>query len=142
MVEKNGSDKYLSLEDIANAADEEYREIAIKEWGQNGQPGVLLISTISAADMIEWSEENDGPARKNAALRLITKAYRKPDKTRLTDAEQGKLLNLLKSKSSKTCSFIVREILELNGLATRKTEELIKNDFGEAAGGVSPTNVH
>src|SRR5262245_56354749 len=99
-------DKVVSLADFENADDVEYATIPAWKEGE-----VIRIKSVSAGDMIEWSEANDGPAKRTAGLRLIVKS--------VVDADGRLLLNdshlqMLRNRSHKKTEEIVKAILKLN----------------------------
>jgi hypothetical protein len=107
MKEQNGK-KFVRMEDWLAEDDTEYTVVAGLKDGE-----VFRIKSLTAGDMIAWSEANEGEAKRTAGLRLIVKS--------LVD-EDGKLvledshIALLRKKNHKTTERLVREILKHNGL--------------------------
>ncbi len=62
-------DQIDSMADILDAKDVEYATI---EGFTKDKP--FRIGTLSAGDLIEWSEANEGEAKRTAGLRLICKS--------------------------------------------------------------------
>lgn len=88
----------------------------------------LMIGSLTAGDMIEFSESNEGEAKKTAGLRLITKSLVNSKGERY--AADPKNIAVFRAKSHKATERIVREILKLNGIEIRedkKAEERAKN---------------
>ena len=106
-------DEFLGKNDI------EYAEVPV---GVNGD--VVRIGSLTAGDMIEWAEANEGEAKRTAGLRLIVKS--------LVD-EQGNRIGKdsdiprLRGKSQKWTQAIVKEILKHNGLEPKAQEEVKKD---------------
>lgn len=110
----------LSMEEIAASDDVEYAEIPGFKPNQ-----VFRIGSLTAGDLIEWSEANDGEAKRTAGLRLITKSLVDANGVRI--AIDPKNIAVFRAKSHKVTERIVREILVLNGMNV-KTEDAVKKD--------------
>lgn len=109
--------KVMSMADIAAADDVEYFDI--EAWG-----GIVRIGSLDANAFITWQEENDGPAKRTAGLRLIVDSLVDEQNNRIgTD----KHLEMLKKKSVKMTEKVVTEIVRLNGLKVKGTDST-KND--------------
>jgi len=106
--------KYLSIEEIEAAPDVQYDEV--EAWG-----GTLRIGTISANDMLDFVEANEGPAKKTAGLRLIVKSIVDGEGNRIGS---DKMLTALGKKDSGTINKVVTKILELNGLSKEAAKKL------------------
>lgn len=108
----------MSIEDFLED-DTEYAEIPGLKDGQ-----VVRIKSLTAGDIIEWSEASEGEAKRTAGLRLIIRS--------VVDAE-GKLLmddtyiSTLRKKSHKITERIVREILRHNGMQVKQQEDVKKD---------------
>jgi hypothetical protein len=112
------ADKILSLTDILNADDVEYATVPGFKPGE-----AFRIQSLTAGDMIEWSEANAGDAKRTAGLRLIIKS--------LVDDKGAPILDdthiaTLRNKSHKVTERVVKEILKLNGMNVK--EDAAKND--------------
>lgn len=110
--------KILSMDDIMKADDVEYATIPGFKDGE-----FFRIQSLTAGDLIEWSEANEGEAKRTAGLRLIVKS--------LVDNEGKTIANdqhiaVLRRKSHKVTERIVKAILELNGMNV-KQEDKAKN---------------
>lgn len=131
----DGSEKkVLSIEDVVAADDVKYLELDVPEWG-----GTVKLGSLSAGDLIEWHEANEGPAKRNAGLRLLVKSFIGPDGKRLADP--NKHIETFRNKDNKVLERLLREIVKLNGL-TIKGQDDAKNSSGEVPGGASPTVLH
>lgn len=122
--------KLLSIEEVTAVEDITYDVIDIPEWG-----GKIRIGSITAEDMMEWVESNEGEARRTAGLRLIVKSLVDEEGNRIGAPN---LLQVLKKKNNAVCTRIVERILKLNQLNPKASEEL-KNASSEAPTGASPT---
>jgi hypothetical protein len=101
-------EKVLSMEEFLSEPDVEYATIPGLKPGT-----VLRIGSLSAGDLIEWSEANEGDAKRTAGLRLIVKSMVDKDGVRIgTD----KHIVALRNKSHKLTERLVKEILSLNGM--------------------------
>ncbi len=82
----------------------------------------LRIGSLTAGDMIEWSEANGTEAKRTAGLRLITKSLVDVNGNRY--AENPKNIQILRNKRHRITENIVRAILKLNGMEIKKDGEL------------------
>jgi hypothetical protein len=110
--------KVLSFDDILSANDTRYDEVEV--WG-----GVVRIGSLTAGDMIEFVESNEGPAKRTAGLRLIIKSLVDADGKRIG---QDSHLDGLRKKDNESTSKVIKAILKLNGLDTKKAQDEAKND--------------
>ena len=101
-----GVKKYLSADEMLDAKDIEYAEV--EAFG-----GIVRIGSIDAGQMIEFTEGNKGPAKRNAGLRMIIQSLVDGEGNRIGDMKD---LDRWKKRSQKTCNKIVKAALELNGL--------------------------
>lgn len=113
---------YGSMEDILGASEVEYRTINGFKEGEQVQ-----IGSVSAGDMIEWSEASEGPAKKTAGLRLLCKSLVGPASDYKRYADDPKNIDKFRALPHKVVQRIVEEILDLNGLNVKKDKEA-KND--------------
>jgi len=111
--------KVLSMEEITASDDVEYAEIPGFKPGQ-----VFRIGSLSAGDLIEWSEANEGEAKRTAGLRLICKSLVDAEGVRI--ALDPKNVVVFRAKSHKVTERIVREILTLNGMNVKADEDVKK----------------
>jgi len=109
-----------SMDDILSANDVEYATI---EGFTPGKP--FRIASLTAGDLIEWSEANEGEAKRTAGLRLITKSLVNSKGVRFAD--NPKNIAVFRQKSHKVTERIVKEILKLNGM-TVNAEAATKKD--------------
>lgn len=84
----------------------------------------IRIGSVSAGDMIEWSESNEGEAKRTAGLRLITKSLVNAQGVRISSDRD---IIKLRSMRHNVTERIVKEILKLNGM-TVKADKDSKND--------------
>lgn len=120
-----------SLDDIRDASNIEYRELAGFKPGQK-----VWIGSLTAGDMLEWSEagDEDKEVKRMAGLRLVSKSLvsveaetGKPGPTSVRYANTPESLEILKKKNQRDMQNLVKEILDLNGLTPRK-EDAAKKD--------------
>lgn len=114
-----GDDEFLSADGVIGTNDIEYD--TIPAWG-----GKLRIQSLTAGDLIEWSEANDsGEAKRTAGLRLIVKsAVDKDGKLIFIDKHIAKL----REKSHKETEKVVKGILKLNAMLVKSQDTAAKND--------------
>jgi hypothetical protein len=99
------------------------------------KPGqVFVLASVTAGDMIEWSEANEGEAKRTAGLRLIVKS--------VVDGEPGvdegakgvrimtdAHIQVLRKLPHKVTEGIVEQILKLNGIKVKgQGESDVKKD--------------
>lgn len=117
---------YGSLDEIVSdgAQQVEFRTID----GFAGPTGrKIRIGSVTAGDMIEWSEANEGDAKRTAGLRLITKSLVNAKGERYAD--DPKNIQKFRGMRHRETQRIVEEILELNGMKVKKDkEEAAKKD--------------
>ncbi len=111
-----------SMEEIDSGNDIEYKVID----GYKDEEKVM-IGSLTAGDLIEWSESNDGPAKRTAGLRLITKSLVGPEPDYVRYAVNPKNIEVFRRKSHKRTEAIVKEILALNGMEV-KQDTAAKNE--------------
>ena len=113
---------YGSMDEIlADGATEiEYAEV------EGFKPGKKIrIGSVTAGDIIEWSEANEGEAKRTAGLRLICKSLVNEKGERIAD--DPKNIAKFRTMRHKETERIVKEILKLNGMNV-KEEEKVKKD--------------
>ncbi len=110
----------LSVEDMLAAPDVQYKYVDARPLGW---PGRVRIGSLTANDLIEWTEANEGPAKRTAGLRLLIKSLVDKDGNRIGRSEH---LEKFKQKSHKAVDAIVKEIIDFNGLVVVKKDA--KND--------------
>lgn len=126
---------YGSMDEIAasGVSDVEYATIDGFKPGEKAR-----IGSVTAGDIIEWSEANEGEAKRTAGLRLITKSLVGPEKPfggKPVDgfipnhryADDPKNIAKFRAMRHKETERIVKEILKLNGMNV-KAEAEVKKD--------------
>lgn len=104
---------FESAHDLLAAEDVEY--VVVSGW--NGQ---IRLQSLTAGDMIEWSEANEGEAKRTAGLRLIVKSVVDSKGVLiLTDTH----IATLRKKSHRVMETIVKAILKLNGMNVKAETE-------------------
>lgn len=118
MAEK---EQYIeSMEEIEAAQDIEY---AVVEGFTPGKP--FRIGSLTAGDLIEWSEANETEAKRTAGLRLICKSLVNAKGERY--ALDPKNIEVFRKKNHKITERIVTDILKLNGMTVKKDNEAGKD---------------
>lgn len=112
-------DVFESMDEFLSEPDIEYAEIPGFTPGRK-----IRVGSLSAGDLIEWSEANETEAKRTAGLRLIVKSMVNSKNERIgTDKDIPKL----RIKSHKVTERIVKEILKLNGMSVA-SDVAAKND--------------
>lgn len=109
MTDKVVESQIETMDEILASQDVEYATI---EGFTKDKP--FRIGSLTAGDLIEWSEANEGEAKRTAGLRLITKSLVNSKNERY--AADPKNIAILRMKSHKVTERIVKEILKLNGM--------------------------
>lgn len=126
---------YMSLDEMLDVDDIAYADVVVPQWAKNGKSGKVRIGSLTADDMMDWLEANDGPAKRTAGLRLIAKSLVDKDGKRVGgDTAVVKLA----SRNTQAINLLVTAVLELNGLKKDAGKDA-KNDSSEANTGASPT---
>lgn len=110
-----------SLDEIEKAEDIEYAEV---EGFAPGRP--FRIGSLTAGDLIEWSEANEGEAKREAGLRLIVKSLVNSKNERYA-ASDPKAIAVLRKKNHKVTERLVTDVLKLNGMNVKKDAEAKKD---------------
>jgi hypothetical protein len=118
MSEVNGV-KIVGISDIEADDDVEYATIPAFKEGE-----FFRIKSLTAGDMIDWSEANEGEAKRTAGLRLIVKSLVDEDGKRIANDSH---IALFRKKSHKRAEEIVKAILKLNGMNVKGTDEAKKD---------------
>lgn len=107
---------YASVDDIiaSGANDVEYAVIDGFKPGEK-----FRIGSVTAGDVIEWVEANEGEAKRTAGLRLITKSLVGPPPENVRYADDPKFISKFRQMRHKETDRIVREILKLNGMQVK-----------------------
>lgn len=113
---------YGSMDEIlaSGASDVEY---ALVDGFKPGEK--VRIGSVTAGDMIEWSEANEGEAKRTAGLRLICKSLVNKEGVRY--ANDDKNIKKFRDMRHKETERIVREILKLNGMNVKQQDEAKKD---------------
>jgi hypothetical protein len=115
-------DDFLSVDEMLSSADVEYA--SVPAWNKSdGTPGNVRIGSLTAGDMIDFVQANEGPAKATAGIRLIIKSLVDKNGVRVGDIKQ---MDAFKKKNSKITNSVVEAILKLNGL-DKKVQETAKN---------------
>ena len=112
---------YMGMDDILTASDIEYKSVPFGN-------GLVCIGSVTAGDLIEWSEENEDKSKKRVAgLRLIVKSLcdRPFDpKTGQGGNRIGKPehVEMFAKKAHKSTETLLKQILKLNGMEVKENE--------------------
>jgi hypothetical protein len=112
------------IESMAEIEAAEDIEFAVVEGFKPGQP--FKIGSLTAGDLIEWSEANEGEAKRTAGLRLIQKSLVNSKGERYA-ANDPRAIDVFRKKNHKTTERIVTDILKLNGMNV-KADTAAKKD--------------
>jgi hypothetical protein len=128
---------YFGREEIVQADDQQYDEVAVPEWAPAGDPEpdkwILKLKGMTGLqrDHFEASMAPRGNSRKpnmeNFRARLVAQCAVDVDGNRLFNSGDLKMLG---SKSAKALSRVYDKCQEMNGLSDADVEELVE-DFGD-----------
>lgn len=107
-----------SLDEIEGAQDAEYATV---EGFTPDRP--FRIGSLTAGDLIEWSEANEGEEKRTAGLRLIAKSLVNAAGVRYAALDLKKSIAVLRQKNHKVTERIVVDILKLNGMNVKGNTE-------------------
>lgn len=125
--------KYLSIQDIDSTDTTVYKDVPA--WG-----GMVRLASLSADEMIDYVEGNEGPGQRVAGIRLLVKSLVDDTGKRIGKEEH---VEIFKKKDTLTMSRLVGEAMELNGIQRPKAVvDAIKNASSEAQIGASPSTLH
>lgn len=116
--EKVLDDVVAGMSEIETVRNEEFATVPGFKEGQ-----VLRIGSITAGDFIEWQEANKGEAKRTAGLRLICKSLVGPAPANERYAVADKNIQVFRRMSHKSTENVVKAILKLNGIRTKRTKD-------------------
>lgn len=123
--------KPISVTDMLAAAE----PLASVEYARTAgfKPGqVFVLGSVTAGDMIEWSEANEGEAKRTAGLRLIVRSV-VDGEPGVDDGARGvRIMDdthiaLLRKLPHKTTENVVKAILKLNGMNVKADNDAKKD---------------
>ena len=116
---------YESIDEMlaGGASDVEY---ALIEGFKLGGPK-LRIGSVTAGDVIAWSEANESEAKRTAGLRLLTKSLVGPEPSNIRYADDDKNIAKFRAMRHNVTKHVIREIIKLNGMSV-KDEDKSKKD--------------
>ena len=124
--------KLLSLDEILQKDDTQYREVEVPEWG-----GTVRLGSLTAGKMIEFFEKKDEGDKKTLAMRLFLECLVDDSGKRIGDKAK---LEALKEKNLQVFVRLLPDMLDLNGMGTKSVPvEDAKNDSAATGSGGSPT---
>lgn len=115
---------YESVDEMVSDGASEVQYATIEGFKPNK---LINIGSVSAGDMIEWSEANEGEAKKTAGLRLITKSLVGSKEKGYPRISSDRDIPKLRTMRHNVTERIVKEILKLNGMTVKQDKDL-KND--------------
>lgn len=124
-AEASVSDKiYASMDEIfsSGAGDVEYAVIDGFKPGEK-----VRIGSVTAGEVISWSEANEGEAKRTAGLRLITKSLVGPAPGNVRFADSDKNIAKFREMRHNVTERIVKAILELNGMNVKAQDQAKKD---------------
>ena len=121
MAEEQKDEIYESVDEMVADGASEVQYATIEGFISNKK---IRIGSVSAGDMIEWSEANETEAKRTAGLRLISKSLVNKSGVRISsDKDIAKFRTMRHNVTER----IVKEILKLNGMNV-KADKDAKND--------------
>ena len=115
---------YASMDDLEASGKDDIEYATIDGF----KPGEKFrIGSLTAGDLIEWAEANDGEAKRTAGLRLITKSLVGPEPENRRYADDPRNIPRFRARNHRITERIVKEILKLNGMNV-KDDTTRKND--------------
>jgi hypothetical protein len=121
---EQGDKIYASMDDMfaSGPTDVEYDVIDGFKDGEK-----IRIGSVTAGDIIEWQDMLDGPAKRNAGLKLISKSLVGPAPGNVRFADNDKYIAKFKEMRHKDTERILKAIVKLNGMNV-KDEAAAKKD--------------
>ena len=123
--------KPISVTDMLAAAE----PLASVEYARTAgfKPGqAFVLGSVTAGDMIEWSEANEGEAKRTAGLRLIVRSVVDGEPGVDEGARGARIMDdthiaLLRKLPHKTTENVVKAILKLNGMNVKADNDAKKD---------------
>ncbi len=118
----------LSIDEMLGADDVEYK--VIPTWMvKDAKTGTMVqgysrIGSLDAESIIEWRDENEGPAKKTMGIRLLVKSLVDKDGARIGTPKH---YEAFKKKSNAVMERILGEIVKLNGMTVKQDEAAKKS---------------
>jgi hypothetical protein len=124
MANEKAEKIYASMDEIMSSgvSDVEYAVIDGFKPGEK-----VRIGSVTAGDIMEWSEASEGEAKKTAGLRLIIKSLVGPEPSNIRYADDPKNIAKFRAMRHKETERIVKEILVLNGMTVKQQAEAKKD---------------
>ncbi len=116
----------LSIDEMLGAEDVEYA--VIPTWKVKNAKGEMVqgysrIGSLDAESIIEWRDENEGPAKKTMGIRLLVKSLVDKDGARIGTPKH---YEAFKKKSNAVMERILGEIVKLNGMTVQQDDKAKK----------------
>lgn len=122
-------DKIATIDEILAAETTKYE--VVDAFGLK-----IRLGSLSAGDMLDFIESNEGAAKKTAGLRLIALSLVDEQGNRVGKAAH---LDSLKKKNAEDVNKLVGKIFALNGM-TDAAKKLVGNASSEATSVASPSD--
>ncbi len=87
----------------------------------------VRIGSVTAGDMIEWSEANETEAKRTAGLRLICRSLVGPEPGNIRYANDDKNIAKFRTMRHNVTERIVKAILKLNGMNVKQDADAKKD---------------
>ncbi len=119
-------EQILSIDEMLGAEDVEYA--VIPTWKVKNAKGEMVqgysrIGSLDAESIIEWRDENEGPAKKTMGIRLLVKSLVDKDGARIGTPKH---YEAFKKKSNAVMERILGEIVKLNGMTVQQDDKAKK----------------
>lgn len=120
--------RILTIDEMLAAEDIEYA--TIETWKvKDPKTGQMVqcysrIGSLNAEQIIDWREQNEGPAKRTMGIRLLVDSLVDADGNRIGTSKH---YEAFKKKSNAVMEKILAEIVKLNGM-TVKQENATKKD--------------
>jgi hypothetical protein len=130
----HAEERFLSLDEILAKSDTQYEVLDVPQWG-----GKIRIGSLPGDEFVEWTEANEGEAKKTAGARIILKSLVDANGTRIGDLKK---LEQMKKRDTSVINYVVQKILLLNGVHPSQQKALLetKNGSSGVSSGSLPTS--
>lgn len=124
IVEPVGDKIYASMDEIFSGEPDK-EEYAVIPGFKDGEK--IRIGSVTAGEIIEWQEANEGEAKKTAGLRLICRSLVGPPPGNIRYANSDKNIAKFRAMRHKETERILKEIIKLNGMTVKGDAEAKKD---------------
>ena len=122
----NATKRYLTAEQILEMDDLNTMDVEVPEWPIDGEPGIVRLKTLSAREALTFQKQmqTNNKAREDAMVSIVVLSAVDENGERLFNQKQ---VELLRDKSVKVFTRLQTAAMELNGFASPKKDEDLKN---------------